>query len=455
MKIDYDYALSNNIVFLKQKENDIYILSKDEPKEEIHQYLKTLTNKNIHLIHSKKYNFNKYFEEYYNISITDNEIKSEFEEILKLDIEKMLNYILIKAQDFIASDIHIISEENKVVIKFRINSILRTFAILDKQKGEALIRIIKLKSNIDISKTLSPLEGRFDNNLTQENIDYRISIMPTISGEKLTIRILGNTRDIYTFRDLGLNDEEISIIQDVINKNSGFIIITGPTGSGKSTTLFAIMHYLNDGSKNIISIEDPVEYKIDGVTQISVNKEKHIDFHNVLRFVLRQDPQIINVGEVRDETTAKLAFNSANTGHLVLSTMHTNSALSSIQRFHDLGLEPFEVVQSLSLVISQRLIRVLCPNCKEEEILSQDIIKHYNLKTTNYYKAKGCKKCYGTGYINQKAIFEILVADENVKKLISNRQINIENINIKTLKEKLLDELEKGETSIEEVSKFI
>lgn len=456
MEIDYEYAYLNKIVPISSSNEELFILAQNHINDDVLNDLLSKTGKKINIIDSKKYNFNKCFEEYYNISNTDFEIKKEFENIINSDAEKFFDYIISKAHTFIASDIHIINEEKHTLIKFRINSILRTFAIIQNVKAESLIRIIKLKSNIEISKTLSPLEGRFDYNFNNQDMDYRVSIMPTISGEKLTIRILGNTRNIYTFSDLGLNFEEIDIIERNIKKNSGFIIVTGPTGSGKSTTLFTIMHYLNDGTKNIISIEDPVEYKIDGVTQISVNKEKHIDFHNVLRFVLRQDPQIINVGEIRDDITARLAINCANTGHLVLSTMHTNSSISSIRRFQDLSLEPFEVAQSLRVIISQRLIRILCPHCKQVCKIDEKVLKYYNLSGDNeYYKPFGCKNCYGTGYIRQEAIFEILETDDKIKDLIINKNLSADKLNIVFLKDKLLDKIVKGETSIEEVSKYI
>lgn len=453
--IDYSYAFSNKIVPLHQENGSITILSKYNPSDKIKSELQKLTDKNIKVIQSPVYNFDKYFEEYYSIVETNLDIKREFEDILKSDIDALFTYILKKAQDFLSSDIHIIGEEKSFIIKFRINSILRSFVKIDINRGESLIRIIKLKSNIDISRTLTPLEGRFDFVINSQSIDYRVSIMPTISGEKISIRILGNTRKIYTLRDIGLNCEEEKIIKEKINKNAGFILITGATGSGKSTTLFTMLHYLNDGTKNIISIEDPIEYKIDGVTQIAVSKEKNIEFHNVLRFVLRQDPQIINIGEIRDEETAKLAISSANTGHLVFSTMHTNNSVSSIQRLHDLGLEGFEVMSALSLIISQRLIRVLCPHCKQEYEVKKEILNYYGLEDRHYFKAVGCNECYGSGYITQKAVFEILVVDDNVRKLIKNGEINEDNINIRTLKQKLLDEFAKGETSIEEISKYI
>ncbi|MGP1569280.1 MAG: GspE/PulE family protein, partial [Peptoanaerobacter stomatis] len=366
MTIDYSYAFSHKIVYLYENDYEVFFLSKEDYEDEVHDYLQKLTSKKVNIIRDKKYNFEKYFEEYYSISNTDDIISSELKASIDSSIDKLFAYILKKAHNFNSSDIHILSWDNDFIIKFRINSILRTFTKLDYDTGQALIRIIKLKSNIDISKTITVLEGRFNFKLDSQNIDYRLSIIPTINGEKLNIRILGNTMNIYDFSDMGFNEDEKKLIKEKITKNSGFILITGPTNSGKSTTLFTILHYLNTGTKNIISIEDPVEYKINGVTQISVNKEKHIEFHNILKFVLRQDPQIINIGEIRDDITAKLAVNASNTGHLVLSTMHTNDSISSIQRLYDLGVESFDIISSLSLIISQRLIRVLCPNCKKE-----------------------------------------------------------------------------------------
>ncbi|EFM38647.1 type II/IV secretion system protein [[Eubacterium] yurii subsp. margaretiae ATCC 43715] len=450
--IEYEFAKQNNIVEISRKDGKRCILSKNSLDDDVVSKLRKKLGNNIEFTVDKRYNFKKIFEETYSITLTDEKIKAEFKDVLTKDIESLFAYIMKKAYDFLSSDIHIIIEEENCTIKFRINSLLRTFAKIDINRANSLIRVIKLKSDIEITKTLSPLEGRFD----YENLSYRVSIIPTVNAEKLSIRVLGNIKDIYTFADLGLNEHQIKILTEKITKSKGFIIVTGATGTGKSTTMFTILHYLNDGTKNIISIEDPVEYKIDGVTQIQVSQEKEIDFQNILKFVLRQDPQIINIGEIRDEDTAKIAVQSANTGHLVFSTMHTNDSISSISRLYDLGVEAFEIADALSLIISQKLIRILCPHCKKSINLDESILEHYKLdKEGTYYEKVGCPNCFHTGYMSQKAVFEFLDVDENVKEMIAKNELKLENINLITIEDEIKKLVQTGLTDIEEMVKYI
>jgi type II general secretion pathway (GSP) E protein len=450
--IDYEFAKENDIVEITKQDGKRCILSKNHLDDNAIALLRDNLGKDIEFTTDKRYNFKKIFEETYSITLTDDKINSEFKEVLTKDIESLFIYIMKKAHDFLSSDIHIIMEEQDCTIKFRINSLLRTFAKIDINRANSLIRVIKLKSDIEITKTLSPLEGRFD----YDDLSYRVSIIPTVNAEKLSIRVLGNIKNIYTFADLGLNEHQIKLLTEKITKSKGFIIVTGATGSGKSTTMFTILHYLNDGTKNIISIEDPVEYKIDGVTQIQVSQEKDIDFQNILKFVLRQDPQIINIGEIRDEDTAKIAVQSANTGHLVFSTMHTNDSISSISRLYDLGVEAFEIADALSLIVSQKLIRILCPHCKKSINLDENILNHYKLdKDGIYFEKVGCPHCFHTGYMSQKAVFEFLDVDENIKAMIAKNKLDIVNINLISIEDEIKKLVQTGLCDIEEMVKYI
>ena len=450
--LDYEFAKKNKIVEITRKDGKKCILSKHSLNDDAIKYLREKLGKDIEFTTDKRYNFNKIFEETYSITLTDEKINFQFKEVLSRDIESLFAYIMKKAHDFLSSDIHIVMGEDDCTIKFRINSLLRTFAKININRANSLIRVIKLKSDIEITKTLSPLEGRFD----YDDLSYRVSIIPTVTAEKLSIRVLGNIKDIYTFSDLGLNEEQIRILTEKITKSKGFIIVTGATGTGKSTSMFTILHYLNDGTKNIISIEDPVEYKIDGVTQIQVSQEKEIDFQNILKFVLRQDPQIINIGEIRDEDTAKIAVQSANTGHLVFSTMHTNDSISSISRLYDLGVEAFEIADALSLIISQKLIRILCPHCKKSINLDESILEYYKLdKEGKYFKKVGCPHCFYTGYMSQKAVFEFLDVDENIKDMIAKNELKLENINLISIEDEIKKLVQTGLSDIEEMVKYI
>ena len=450
--LDYAFAKENKIVEITRQDGKRCILSKNPLDDDAIKQLRKKLGKDIEFTADKRYNFKKIFEETYSITLTDEKINSQFKEVLSKDIESLFAYIMKKAHDFLSSDIHIIMEEDDCTIKFRINSLLRTFAKIDINRANSLIRVIKLKSDIEITKTLSPLEGRFD----YDDLSYRVSIIPTVTAEKLSIRVLGNIKDIYTFSDLGLTEEQIRILTEKITKSKGFIIVTGATGTGKSTSMFTILHYLNDGTKNIISIEDPVEYKIDGVTQIQVSQEKEIDFQNILKFVLRQDPQIINIGEIRDEDTAKIAVQSANTGHLVFSTMHTNDSISSISRLYDLGVEAFEIADALSLIISQTLIRILCPHCKKSINLDESVLEHYKLdKEGEYFEKVGCPHCFHTGYMSQKAVFEFLDVDENIKDMIAKNELKLENINLISIEDEIKKLVQTGLSDIEEMVKYI
>lgn len=455
--LSFDIANKYGVILAKTSSDQATLISKYESVDlEKRKFFEDYFKKEIVFIYDKKINFDKEFDLIYSIIQSDEEEKKYLSKILQKSIEDFFSYMIEKSIKLHSSDIHISNELDKYNIKFRIDGTLKTWTNLSLEEGAALIRIIKIKSKLPISQTVSPLEGRFDYVYERRKVDFRVSILPTILGEKISIRILGNIRDIYDFEDIGMDSEEIKILKENIGKNSGFVVVTGPTGSGKSTTLFTILHYLNDGSKNIISIEDPVEYIIPGVTQLSISKEKKISFEDIIRFILRQDPEIINIGEIRDEITAKTAFDASQTGHLVFSTLHTKSSVDTIERLHDLGVEGFILSRNLSLVISQRLIRTLCPECKEKIEISEDEIKYYNLsKDGEYYRARGCMDCYFTGYKDRAAIFEMLVIDDEVRELIKNKDIKSLEKRITSIAYKILKKVELGETSLEEAKRFI
>lgn len=455
--LPFDIAEKYDVFLAKQSENEIFLFSKyEEISNEKRIFFEKYFSKKVKFIYDKKINFDKEFGLTYSIVESEDQEKENIYSILNSSIEDFFTYMIKKSIEIYSSDIHISNELDSYNIKFRIDGMLKTWINLSLSQGEALIRIIKIRSKLPISKTVSPLEGRFDYEYEEEKVDFRVSILPTVTGEKISIRILGNIRDIYDFEDIGMDEDEINLLKKNIDKKSGFVIITGPTGSGKSTTLFTILHYLNDGKKNIISIEDPVEYIIPGVTQLAISKEKKISFEDIIRFILRQDPQIINIGEIRDEITAKTAFDASATGHLVFSTLHTKSAVDTIERLYDLGVENFILSQNLSLIISQRLIRKLCPHCKEECKITKEEMKYYNLSENGkYFRSKGCKDCYFTGYKDRISVFETLEIDDEVREMVKKSDINSLKKKFITIGEKLLKKVELGETSLEEAKRFI
>lgn len=375
----------------------------------------------------------------YNNSISNNKV------------EEILDFILKSAIELNASDIHLDLISTSMTVKYRIDSLLRTFVVLDSRYSNQIIRFIKLKCNIDISKTLHPLEGRFSLEVSKLSMDCRISIIPTIKGEKLTIRLL-NVKDYgWNVEQIGFNIEELNIIKRKINALNGFILICGPTGSGKSTTLCALINEINDGTKNIITIEDPVEYFIDGVVQVNIAKGENYRFSNMLKFSLRQDPDVLMIGEIRDQETADISLKASITGHLVFSTIHTKSSIGVVERLIDLEMQPYMVADAVSLIINQRLVRTLCSKCK-----TIDSSNYNNLfDGVPIYKPLGCQECLGTGYKGRKAVFEILEITSDDSELIRNKQWSkLENKFI-SLETKILDMIKRGDTSVEEGYRYI
>ncbi len=329
-----------------------------------------------------------------------------------------------------------------------------------------IVSRIKIISKLNVAEKRLPQDGRIRVKIGNKELDMRVSTLPTVFGERIVIRLLDKSNKVLTLEELGFSEEDKYKYEKMINKPYGLILITGPTGSGKSTTLYASLIRIKKPTKNIITIEDPVEYQIDGISQIQVNPQINLTFANGLRSILRQDPDIIMVGEIRDLETAEIVIRASMTGHLVLSTLHTNDAPSSVARLVDMGVEPFLLASSLEGIVAQRLVRKICSNCKSEKKLTdleyQEIKKYYpeileNFDIKHLYYGEGCEECLGTGYKGRIAIYEIMEIDEDIRGLIA------KNVNTSLLKEnaikkgmKLLiqdgiSKVVKGITTLEEV----
>ncbi len=394
----------------------------------------------------------KYYEEQNNsICETVPEYNTNYNTVKSNEkVDEILDFILRSAIDLSASDIHLESISSSMVVKFRIDSMLRTFLLLDSRYSNQIIRFIKLKCNIDISKTLHPLEGRFSLDFSQISIDCRISIIPTIKGEKLTIRLLNINDSKLNIEEIGFSKEELDLVKTKINLMSGFVLVCGPTGSGKSTTLCALINDINDGTKNIITIEDPVEYFIDGVVQVNISKNEDYRFSNMLKFSLRQDPDVLMIGEIRDDETADISLKASITGHLVFSTIHTKSSVGVIERLVDLKMQPYLIADAVSLIINQRLVRILCDKCKTIDSASKDLFSNDTV-----YKACGCQECLGTGYKGRKAVFEILEITNTDAELIRTKKWDkLENKYV-SLESKIISMIKRGDTSVEEGYRYI
>ena len=356
-----------------------------------------------------------------------------------------------------ASDIHLEPFENYVIVRLRVDGILYEINQIPNNVYRALCTRIKIMSNIDIANKLIPQDGKMTQKIDGLYYDFRVSSLPTMYGEKLVIRILYKSEKFINLDSLGFNSEKVIILRDIVKLSHGMILITGPTGSGKSTTLYALLNEIDSKSKNIITIEDPIEYKMPRINQVNVNNKAGLSFSMGLRSILRQDPDVIMIGEIRDEETAQIAVRAAITGHLVFTTLHTNDALSSISRLVDMGIPPYLVADSLVVVVAQRLVRKLCPYCKMRYEISHEEFAYLGLtKGEITYKAVGCSKCNETGYKGRTVIYELIKLDNNYKSIISKKGVGDElwkysmNKNTGSLMDSSKEAVVKGITSVEE-----
>ncbi len=371
-------------------------------------------------------------------------------------VVKLADLIIRQAIDERASDIHMEPFKDKIALRFRIDGKLFEIPPPAKHLHLPIISRIKILSKMDIAEKRLPQDGGFSVKLENRIVDLRVSTIPTIYGEKIVMRILDRGAVVLDLGLMGFDQKQLELIRLAVNSAYGLVFLTGPTGSGKTTTLYAILNEIKSPAKNIITIEDPVEYKLDGINQVQVKPEIGLTFASALRSFLRQDPDIMLVGEVRDLETAQICIRSALTGHLVLSTLHTNDAPQAISRLIDIGIESYLLAPSLLLIVAQRLIRKLCPDCKEAYEPSPEQLKNIKLKTDLIYKSKGCSKCGQIGYKGRICIGEVMAINESIKELI-NQKASFQKIRevaraggMQTLYESALKKVEMGLTSLEE-----
>ena len=363
-----------------------------------------------------------------------------------------------------ASDIHFEAGEDKYRVRYRIDGVLYEKLSPPIKTGILIISRIKVISGMDISERRLPQDGRIHLNVGGATIDVRVSTLPTKYGESVVMRLLNKSAVSLNMNTLGFRNEELNLMHQLLSKPNGIILVTGPTGCGKTTTLYSVLNYLNDTETKIITTEDPVEYDIDGLVQVQINPSIGVDFANCLRTILRQDPDIILVGEIRDEETARIAIQASLTGHLVFSTLHTSDSPTALTRLIDMGIKPYLISATLEAVISQRLVRKICSSCKEEHKPSDRFLKELNLtswdiKGNKIYKGRGCDNCHNTGYRGRIGIYEIMVINDEIRKLII-EQANTSAIRtaakrsgMMTLRDSGLIALYNGLTTIEEVTR--
>jgi general secretion pathway protein E len=373
--------------------------------------------------------------------------------------------LLLEAFESRATDIHIEPFEGRLRVRYRIDGILYEANAPQgiRQLHAAIISRLKVMANLDIAEKRRSQDGRCKIKLKGEEIDLRFSTFLTLFGEGMSIRLLSKSSVLLSLNDLGISKNYFEKLKVLLTKPNGIILVTGPTGCGKTTTLYACLNHLNNSRVNIVTLEDPIEYRIFGINQIQINPKVEMSFANGLRSVLRQDPDIIMVGEVRDAETAQIALRAALTGHLIFSTLHTNDAASSVTRLLDMGIEPYLVAGTLRAVVAQRLLRCLCAHCKQAYVPEPDLLKMAGIESSvdatqsTFFKGKGCAHCHHTGYHGRTGIYEIMVVEEGLRSLISQRaslqalKKQAVSDGMRTLRDDGLDKIRCGVTTIEEI----
>jgi type IV pilus assembly protein PilB len=373
-------------------------------------------------------------------------------------IIRLLNVLILQSVRDRVSDIHIEPEDDMVRVRSRIDGILHEIAILPKKLQNSLTSRVKILAELDISENRKPQDGRIRMSVEKKDLDIRVSTFPTVHGENIVMRLMDKSAVLFGLKEIGFFEQELVVLNKMIHRPNGIVLVTGPTGSGKTSTLYAALTTISSMEKNIITIEDPVEYDLPIIRQTQINVKAGITFADGLRSILRQDPDVIMVGEIRDRETADVAIQSSLTGHLVFSTLHTNDAPTALTRLLDMGIEPFLISSSVVGVLAQRLVRVICEKCKEVHEFSAEVLQALELTAgQKLYRGKGCERCRQTGFNGRTGIFEILTVDEDVRRMIDARMSSDEirkkaiNQGMRTLRQAGLEKILAGVTTPEEV----
>ncbi len=477
--IDVELSVKNYLLFSELENEKCAFVCENYLLEATNFYTKLETNYKLHLLDEDSYDrlYNRFLElrtdrtmqsmqedntqedDEENISLTD--FLRTSSDILTSEesapIIKFVNALFYQAIKKRASDIHIEVQEKRGEVRFRVDGMLLKNADLDKKVVNLIVSRIKVISNLDISEKRIPQDGRTQIKISGETLDVRVSILPTFHGERVVMRLLMQSSQIPQINELGFDEILVKDMRKLLRSSHGIILVTGPTGSGKTTSLHSFLREVEEPEKNLITVEDPVEYKSDNISQIQVNEKVGLTFAAALRSILRQDPDVIMIGEIRDEETAAISVRAALTGHLVFSTLHTNSAAATISRLSDMDVEAFLISSSLLGILAQRLVRVLCADCKEEDVIAEDFAQDYTLDANAIiYKACGCKSCNYSGYTGRRSIGELLIMNDKVKELLKTTtdehtiKTSLEKDGLKTISMQLKNMLIKGETSLDE-----
>ncbi|MBW8350211.1 Flp pilus assembly complex ATPase component TadA [Bacillus sp. IITD106] len=469
--ISKDVAKRNLIIPLKKEGDKLFVAMADPMDFYTIEDLRLATGFHVEAAIATKDDILRAINKYYDLDDQFEDLalqipaavqEVEHEEITDQDspIVKLVNQIFTNAFVQRASDIHIDPQETKIVIRYRVDGLLRTERTLPKHMQSVLTARIKIMANLDITEHRIPQDGRIKTNVEFRHIDVRVSTLPTVFGEKIVLRIMDLSSRLNDLNQLGFNKKNLNRLLKMIEKPNGIILITGPTGSGKSSTLYGALNHLNNEQVNIITIEDPVEYQLEGINQIQINSNVGLTFAAGLRSILRQDPNIIMVGEIRDKETVEIAIRASLTGHLVLSTIHTNDSLSTVTRLFDMGVEPFLIANSVTGIIAQRLVRKVCRDCAEEHTPTErekEIFAKRGIEIERIVRGRGCASCNMTGYRGRIAIQEVLEINDDLRKAMMNnepftrlKELAVENGTIFLIDDGLL-KVQQGITTTEEV----
>ena len=476
-----------NVVILNENETNVEIAVNDPFQFEVIENIKTFIKKNVKLILAKKLDILKLSDA---LTGEDGESADEVIEGLKEDgdiqiigevsdtgedvldlaneapIIKLVNLIITEALKERASDIHIEPSEEGVTVRQRVDGILYNVLSPPKRYQQAIISRIKIMAHMNIAENRLPQDGRINVKYGTTDVDIRVSTIPSVVGERAVLRLLVKDEKRYNLSKLGMDEELLNDFKDIIKVPHGIVLVSGPTGSGKTTTLYAGIKEINSSEKNIITIEDPVEYRIKGISQIQVNPKINLTFASGLRSILRQDPEVIMVGEIRDRETAEIATQAAMTGHIVFSTLHTNDAASGVVRLIDMGIEQYLIASTVIGFLSQRLVRVLCQQCKVPQKIDKEILRSEGLDPRQFegktiYAPAGCPKCQNTGFFDRMGIFEMIKVDDRVRKMIIEKRdapfIREKCVasGMKTMLDDGIEKIIQGITSLDEVFRVI
>ncbi|MBS4194837.1 GspE/PulE family protein [Lederbergia citri] len=469
--ISKDVAKRNLIIPLKKEGDKLFVAMADPMDFYTIEDLRLATGFHVEAAIATKDDILRAINKYYDMDDHFEELEVQIpgavqvverEEITDQDspIVKLVNQIFTNAFVQRASDIHIDPQDAKIVIRYRVDGFLRTERTLPKYMQSVLTARIKIMANLDITEHRIPQDGRIKTNVDFRHIDVRVSTLPTVFGEKIVLRIMDLSSRLNDLNQLGFNKKNLNRLLNMIEKPNGIILITGPTGSGKSSTLYGALNHLNNEQVNIITIEDPVEYQLEGINQIQINSNVGLTFSAGLRSILRQDPNIIMVGEIRDKETVEIAIRASLTGHLVLSTIHTNDSLSTVTRLFDMGVEPFLIANSVTGIVAQRLVRKVCRDCAEEHTPTErekEIFTKRGIEIERIVRGRGCASCNMTGYRGRIAIQEVLEINDDLRNAMMNnepftrlRELAVENGTIFLIDDGLL-KVQQGITTTEEV----